>query len=108
MHLFEAVFLFSMRHLSESSMTEPSSSGNTAWQIRLARVRADFFDRGESVAEWSRKHGFRANAVYQVLSGHNAASRGNAHRIAVALGLKGPSSHQLKPPVMSSGTEEQM
>ncbi|WP_082680382.1 hypothetical protein [Paucibacter sp. KCTC 42545] len=55
------------------------------------RIREDFYQRGESVAEWSRHHGFRPGAVYRVLSGQSLAARGNSHRIAVALGVKGRS-----------------
>lgn len=57
-------------------------------QSELIRVKDEFFRRGESVAEWSAKHGFTTNSVYQVLSGRCQASRGESHRIAVALGLK--------------------
>jgi gp16 family phage-associated protein len=108
MRLLMGSFFSSMRCRSETFMTSPTSSKNPSWQIRLAQVRAEFFERGESVAEWSRRHGFRANAVYQVLSGHTAASRGNAHQIAVALGLKGPSSVQSKPSAASFKAEEPM
>ncbi|MCE4555590.1 DNA-binding protein [Pelomonas cellulosilytica] len=59
-----------------------------SWQAQVARVRADFNERGESIADWSRQHGFHPNAVYQVLGGYTQAMRGNAHRIAVALGIK--------------------
>lgn len=65
-----------------------TSSQRSALMQELTKVREDFYLRGESVAEWSRQHGFRPNAVYRVLSGHSLAARGNAHRIAVALGLK--------------------
>lgn len=58
------------------------------WEAQFARARAGFFQRGESIAEWARKHGFRPNAVYQVLNGHALPSRGQAHQIAVALGVK--------------------
>lgn len=66
------------------------------------RIREDFYQRGESVAEWSRHHGFRAGAVYRVLSGQSLAARGNAHKIAVALGVKGKSL-----PSGSAGVEQE-
>lgn len=69
-------------------MTPQTSSQKSALMRELAKVREDFYLRGESVAEWSRRHGFRPNAVYRVLSGQSLAARGDAHRIAVALGLK--------------------
>lgn len=54
----------------------------------LQRVRDQFYTQGKSVAEWARQHGFRQASVYQVLSGRSQARRGEAHRIAAALGLK--------------------
>lgn len=78
----------SMQRPSKTIMTAQTASEDPNWPARLVQARTGFFDRGESVAEWARKHGFRANAVYQVLNGHAMPSRGNAHRIAVALGIK--------------------
>lgn len=63
-------------------------SNETTWEAQVARARADFVKRGESIADWSRRHGFQPNAVYQVLGGYTQAMRGNGHRIAVALGIK--------------------
>jgi len=63
----------------------------------LKEVRQGFNDRGEAVSDWARRHGFPPNAVYQVLNGYTTGSRGTAHRIAVALGLK-PSQEQPKSP----------
>lgn len=60
----------------------------TASEEVLNRVRLGFFERGETIAAWSREHGFEPDAVYQVISGRTLAVRGNAHRIAVALGIK--------------------
>jgi len=54
----------------------------------LERVRLDFVQRGESIADWSRERGFDPDAVYQVLSGRTRALRGKSHHIAVALGIK--------------------
>lgn len=43
---------------------------------------------GMSIAEWSRKHGFSQKLVYCVLDGSVQRLRGQAHQIAVAIGLK--------------------
>lgn len=51
-------------------------------------VQEEFRMRGISVAAWSRHHGFNPRLVYQVLRSPNVPSRGQSHRIAVALGLK--------------------
>ena len=54
------------------------------------QVRARFFARGETFAEWARKNGFSREAVSAVLNGTNKGRFGTAHEIAVALGLKVP------------------
>ena len=47
------------------------------------------FDRiGMSVAEWSRIHEVSQSLTYQVLNGNKKGNRGQAHRIAVLLGIK--------------------
>lgn len=53
------------------------------------KARKELFDqRGETVADWAKAHGFDARLVYAVLAGRLAAKRGQAHHIAIALGLK--------------------
>lgn len=52
------------------------------------RVRAQFRAEGVSIAEWARARGFNRFTVYRVLSGKVKGTRGEAHKIAVALGLK--------------------
>lgn len=43
---------------------------------------------GKTVASWAKEHGFSERAVRAVISGHNKGNYGQAHQIAVALGLK--------------------
>ena len=57
-------------------------------------VRQRLYDEGIPVIDWARSHGFDVHLVYSVLSGRSRASRGEGHRIAVALGLK-PGAPQL-------------
>ena len=52
------------------------------------QVQREFREAGISVAEWARVHGFDRNAVVDVLRGHRQGNFGEAHRVAVALGLK--------------------
>jgi gp16 family phage-associated protein len=52
------------------------------------QVKAQFVSEGVSIAEWARVHGFNCLTVYRVLAGKVKGKRGEAHRIAVALGLK--------------------
>lgn len=52
-------------------------------------VRSIFNESGISIAEWARAEGFSAALAYQVIEGKRRCVRGQSHRIAVALGLKG-------------------
>ncbi|WP_083292455.1 DNA-binding protein [Janthinobacterium sp. HH104] len=51
-------------------------------------VLKEFHERGISVAAWSRFNGFNPTLVYRVLQAKRVPTRGQSHRIAVALGLK--------------------
>ena len=57
-------------------------------QAMLNRVRRELEDAGISVAEWSRANGFTRATVVDVLLGRRAGHHGEAHRVAIALGLK--------------------
>lgn len=57
------------------------------------KVKERFRTQGITVTDWAREHGFPRNAVYLVLNGVTKAHYGQAHEIAVALGLK-PSANQ--------------
>lgn len=57
-------------------------------QTLLRQVRQEFLEEGMSVADWARTHSFSLPLVYAVLKGRNHATRGESHKIAVALGLK--------------------
>jgi gp16 family phage-associated protein len=52
------------------------------------QVKQRFRMAGKPVAEWARDHNFRPSQVYRVLNGYDAGDRGDAHRIAVLLGMK--------------------
>ncbi|HQU77999.1 MAG TPA: DNA-binding protein [Azonexus sp.] len=51
-------------------------------------VRADLKRKGISISSWAIANGFSTNQVFEVLAGRNKAVRGQAHKIAVKLGLK--------------------
>lgn len=55
---------------------------------RIEDVKARFAAEGVSIAEWSRAQGFNQTTVYRLLAGKIRGIRGEAHKIAVALGLK--------------------
>lgn len=54
----------------------------------LAQVKNEFNFRGESITGWARKNGFNPESVKKVLHGKSKCVRGNAHKIAVLLGIK--------------------
>jgi gp16 family phage-associated protein len=55
----------------------------------VEQVRNAFRDHGVCIAEWARERGFNPRQVHDVLLGRAKGRRGEAHRIAMALGLKG-------------------
>lgn len=52
------------------------------------QVRSEFLAAGITVAEWARAHGFARMTVMDLLHGRRAGHYGEAHRAAIALGLK--------------------
>lgn len=56
--------------------------------MTLDEVKQWFLREGLPVNEWARAHGFTPETVYALLAGRTAGRRGQAHRAAVALGLK--------------------
>lgn len=51
-------------------------------------VKAEFARNGVSIGSWAKANGFKRGDVYAVLDGRNKAKYGDAHAIAVALGMK--------------------
>ena len=54
----------------------------------LARVRQRFVDAGVTIRGWAKAQGFHYSTVIDVMNGRRAGHHGEAHRVAVALGLK--------------------
>jgi len=52
------------------------------------QVRQRLRQRGRTLTQWAADHGFDRKAVYRVMNGTDKAYYGNAHKIAVELGLK--------------------
>lgn len=74
-----------------------------------AQVRDEFTAAGVSISEWARAHGFQRMTVVDVLRGTRKGKRGEAHRVAVALGLKvgrlvDVKNFKAPPPVQPKGT----
>lgn len=53
------------------------------------QVQTWFRESGVSVVEWAAQNGFNPALVYAVMTGKRKCFRGESHRIAVALGMKG-------------------
>lgn len=51
-------------------------------------VKDEFARCGLSIRSWAAANGFKKEDVYAVLDGRNKAKYGQAHAIAVALGMK--------------------
>ncbi|WP_026601662.1 hypothetical protein [Methylomonas sp. 11b] len=60
----------------------------------IEQFMAELEARGETVVEWAEKHEFPAWAVYRLTAGLNKGKRGQAHRIAVAMGIKADPNQQ--------------
>ena len=62
---------------------------STPQQVR-ERMRRD----GKTLKQWAVENGYRPNNVYRVMGGIDKGYYGQAHEIAVRLGLKSPNTNQ--------------
>lgn len=53
-----------------------------------AQAKAWLDHQGKSVQEFAREHGVDPATTYQVLAGRKKGKRGEAHKVAVLLGMK--------------------
>ena len=51
-------------------------------------ARAELQRKGISISKWATPNGFSINLVFDVLAGRKKGVRGEAHKVAVKLGLK--------------------
>lgn len=68
--------------------TRKGKQGNGARLKTADEVRAEFDRAGRTLADFARERGLDYHTAHQVLSGAKKGRRGEAHRCAVALGLK--------------------
>ena len=52
------------------------------------QVRAEFERHGLTIRGWARRHGFSERIVREVLRGRFKGKYGQAHKVAVLLGIK--------------------
>ncbi|WP_439526859.1 hypothetical protein [Roseovarius mucosus] len=55
---------------------------------KLEQAKAKLRAEGTTIKAWAKAKGFSIHSVRAVIAGHNKGHYGEAHRIAVALGLK--------------------
>lgn len=72
--------------MSESQSTQ---NGND-FATRAASAKAYLRQLGMTQQEWADKNGFSRKHVSQILNGKRKGHYGKGHKIALALGLKGP------------------
>jgi gp16 family phage-associated protein len=51
-------------------------------------IKKKFIAEGRTISGWARANGFAPPSVYRVLNGYDLGVRGQAHEIAVLIGLK--------------------
>lgn len=51
-------------------------------------IKRQFADYGVTIRQWAEERGFSEGLVYAVIAGKSKGTRGQSHKIAVALGLK--------------------
>lgn len=56
--------------------------------MTLKEVKEEFRKKGITRKEWAKQNGLNYRAVISVMNGTNKGEYGEAHRAAVALGLK--------------------
>lgn len=59
-------------------------------------AKALFHASGITISDWARERGFKRELVYSLLVGRVRGQRGDAHEIAVALGLKLPPRREMR------------
>lgn len=56
--------------------------------MTVDEVKEQFEKQGKTFAQWAREKGFKYRTVTAVINGTNKGRYGEAHRVAVALGIK--------------------
>lgn len=54
----------------------------------IEEVKKEFFDKGITVKDWAKEHGFNPDIVYKIFHNNRVPIRGISHKIAVKLGIK--------------------
>ena len=57
-------------------------------KAQCAKARQDLHEAGISVSQWAHDNGYTRDVVASVVYGRSACRHGQAHEVAVALGIK--------------------
>ena len=69
-------------------------------------VKAWLERHGVTIQEWANAHGFKPAVVYTLLEGRTRGTRGEAHRVAIALGMKLAPELSEPSPLSTGGPDE--
>ena len=70
-------------------------------------VKAWLERHGVTIHEWAHAHGFTPGVVYALLQGRTRGLRGEAHQVAIALGIKpAPALSELSPLTVEAPDEK--
>lgn len=70
-------------------------------------VKAWLERHGVTIHEWAHAHGFTPGVVYALLQGRTRGLRGEAHQVAIALGMKpAPASSEVSPLTVEAPDEK--
>lgn len=61
---------------------------NATVEQRAVALRSRLRAQGITLNQWARERGYSPKLVHEILSGRRPCTRGNSHRIAVAVGIK--------------------
>ena len=75
-------------HFYPVAMARTSTKPSPCELLTPEQAREQLLQRGESVADFARRHKLKQRSVYGVLYGNNKGRRGESHKAAVALGIK--------------------
>lgn len=78
-----------LRALSAPFAPAPTITGVPSMLLRTpAEARAELQRQGVSITQWAIANKFSPNLVFEVLGGRKKCIRGQAHDIAIRLGIK--------------------
>lgn len=75
-------------HLISANLIERFSTASSEVMLDRAQAKEKLRKMGVSTKQWAKENGFDYSITINVLNGANKGYRGQAHKVAVALGIK--------------------